>query len=159
MGIGMYRLEFKSDQGRMSLFLVALFALLAIGCTPSTAQPVAAKGVVKTKGGQPCEGAFVVFHPQEKERINDPKPVATADSQGNFVLTTFAQNDGAIPGEYGITIVWPAKAGAEKEFSLSGEGGSGGADQLAGRYGNPKAPVIKISVPKEGAQDLQLIVE
>jgi hypothetical protein len=155
----MNRLEIKSDTGRTYPFLIVLFALMAIGCTPSKVQPVAAKGVVKTKGGQPCDGAFVVFHPQEKERINDPKPVATADPQGNFVLTTFAQNDGAIPGEYGITIVWPGKAGAEKEFSLSGEGGNAGADQLAGRYGNPRAPAIKISVPKEGAQDLQLIVE
>jgi hypothetical protein len=119
---------------------------------------VAVRGVVKTKSGQPCDGALVVFHPQAKDRLNDPKPVATTDSSGNFSLTTFAENDGAVPGDYGVTIVWPAKSG-QSELSLSGEGSSGGKDQLNGRYGDPRSPQIQVTVPASGKSDLALEVD
>lgn len=130
-----------------------------VGCSPAGVAPVPARGVVKTKSGTACEGALVVFHPQEKARVNDPKPVATADAEGNFVLTTMALNDGAVPGEYGVTVVWPSKSSDEREFSLSGEGGGGGADQLGGRYGDPRTPVIKLTIPVQGATDIHLQVE
>ncbi|MFN7733780.1 MAG: hypothetical protein ACK5OB_17925 [Pirellula sp.] len=138
----------------------AAWSMLAmLGCSPTGVAPVPARGVVKTKSGTPCEGALVVFHPQEKGRVNDPKPVATADASGNFVLTTMALNDGAVPGDYGVTVVWPSKSNGERELSLSGEGGGGGADQLGGRYGDPRTPAIKLTIPAQGNTDIQLQVE
>ena len=105
---------------------LALLCLFALGCTPSASGPVATKGTVKTKSGRPCDNALVVFHPLEKERLNDAKPVGKTDSNGSFVLTTFAENDGAIPGEYGITIVWPGQEAKSSKLSITGEGGAGG---------------------------------
>ena len=138
-----------------------MFVVLAatIGCGPSTPKTAVVTGIVKTKDGRPCESAFVVFHPQEKGRLNAPKPFATADAQGAIALTTFAQGDGALPGDYGVTIVWPGKEKG-REFSLSSEGGSGaGADQLQGRYGDPKNPKIKVSIPDAGNPSLVLEVD
>ncbi len=145
----------RKRTGRLCAVPAAALLLLSFtACTGSNPSVVAASGLVKTKDGRPCEGAFIVFHPQEKERINDPKPVATADAMGKFVLTTFASQDGARPGEYGITVVWPGAASSESQFSLSGESGNSGPDQLKGQYGDPRSPVLHFTIPDSGATDM-----
>jgi hypothetical protein len=107
--------------------------------------------------GQPCGGALVVFHPAEKGRENDPKPVATTKDDGTFTLSTFGENDGASAGEYGVTVVWNASAKSGK-LSLGSEG-DGGADKLGGRYGDPRSPKLKASVTAAGPNQVVLAVE
>ncbi len=137
-----------------------LFLLcLATGCGSSEPTPVSTKGVVKTKSGRPCDNALVVFHPLDQGRVNDPKPVATTNAEGQFVLTTFAVNDGAIPGEYAVTVVWPGQDAKTSKMSMTGEGGAVGADQLKGKFGNPSKPLLKVTVPKEGAIALTFEVD
>lgn len=126
------------------LCFVAGVAALMVGVTGcgNSAPPMAVvNGQVVTADGDPCGNALVVFHPRGEGKVNGPKPVATADDQGRFVLTTHVKDDGAEPGEYGVTIVWnqPEK---ESKFSLSGEGGGGGPDKLSGRYGDPSNPKL-----------------
>ncbi len=137
----------------------ALLLSFVLGCAPSEPTPVATKGVVKTKNGRPCDNALVVFHPLEQSRMNDPKPVAKTNSDGRFVLTTFAENDGALPGEYAITVVWPGKEAKPSKLSMTGEGVAEGADQLKGKFGNPSKPLLKATIPKEGAPELSLEVD
>ena len=136
--------------------------ILAAGCS----QPVKtapSRGVIKTSKGQPCEKALIVFHPTEAKRINDPKPLAISDSTGAFVVRTFGTDDGAIPGEYGVTVVWQAEPAGEKpKMSLFGdeEGGRNvGPDRLKGKYGDPKKPRIKITIPSGGDPNLSIQVE
>jgi hypothetical protein len=140
-------------------FALTVCLTAAVGCSVGSPSPVPVKGTVKTKKGQPCSNALVVFHPTEAERINGPKPVATADNDGRFVLTTTVLEDGAMPGEYSITVVWPGKSAAAGKMSLSGEGEAVGADQLKGKYGNPSQPLLKASVPSQGLPELILEVE
>jgi hypothetical protein len=135
-----------------------LILLVSMGCSPTGVQPVATRGVVKTRSGEPCNGALVVFHPTEKDRLQDAKPVATADASGNFVLTTFALNDGALPGEYGVTVVWPGESTGGGEFSLSSESNSS-QDRLGGRYGDPRTPVLRVTIPSTGSEPIELQVE
>ena len=130
-----------------------------LGCSPSKPQTFQAKGTIKTSQGEACAGALIVFHPMEKERLNDPKPVATADESGNFVLRTYAMDDGAVAGEYGVTIVWPGKPSGAAEFSLSSEGAGSGPDRLGGRYGKPTEPVIKVTIPSGGDPNISLQVD
>ena len=124
---------------------VLVLSILIAGCGESEIAMVPVKGEVVTADGVPCDGALVVFHPQDEGKVNGPKPVATADENGQFVLTTNQQDDGAEPGKYGVTVVWnqPAK---ESKFSLSGEGGGGGPDKLGGRYGDPSNPLLQAVV-------------
>ena len=131
---------------------------LVAGCSGSAVKTVPAKGTIKTAQGEACANALIVFHPLEKSRLNDPKPVATADASGGFVLRTFAMDDGAVPGEYGVTVVWPGDQG-EKTLSLSGEGNSAGPDRLRGKYGNPKQPLLKVTIPPSGDSNISLQVE
>ena len=126
----------------MSFLIGTMLMLGIVGCG-STNQITPVSGKITYKGA-PCDGALVVFHPLAGERLNDPKPVATTSPDGVYRLTLFAENDGAIPGEYGVTIVWNALE-REPKMSLSGEG-SAGSDRLKGKYGNPVSPKLKAKV-------------
>jgi len=139
--------------------VAVLVATGLVGCgRPGKPAPAPVSGKVVTKQGKECDGALVVFHPSAPGRSADAKPVGTTSTDGSFSLTTFETGDGALPGEYGVTIVWPGST-KSAQIALSSEGGGGGADQLAGRYGDPRSPRIMISVPKEGLPDLRLEVE
>ena len=138
---------------------VLVLLLMTAGCSNSQPKTASVKGVIKTKQGQACDKALIVFHPLEKSRVNDAKPVAIAESNGEFVVRTHTIDDGAAPGEYGVTVVWPGDSSGKQEFSLSGEGNGSGADRLGGRYGNPKDPKIKVTVPASGTPDLRIEVD
>jgi hypothetical protein len=130
-----------------------------VGCGSATGpRPVAVSGKVATAAGKPCDGALVVLHPRAADRVNAAKPVATAAEDGTFRLTTAKPDDGAIPGEYGVTVVWPERA-APGKMSLSSEGGGGGRDRLGGRYGNPGQPKITVTIPPEGEKSLTITVD
>lgn len=140
--------------------LITVLVTGAAGCQRGPVRPATAPvaGRVATKDGTPCDGALVVLHPKAPGRSGDAKPVGKTADDGSFSLTTYEANDGAVPGPYGVTIVWPAKAN-EAKMSLSGEGGGGGADRLGGRYGDPAAPKVSVDVPKEGLPALLIEVE
>ena len=139
---------------------VAALAAVVVGCQRGPVRPATAPvaGRVVTKDGSPCDGALVVFHPSAPGRGTDAKPVGKTADDGAFSLTTYEAGDGAVPGSYGVTVVWPGKP-KEAKMSLSGEGGGGSVDRLAGRYGDPASPKITADVPKEGLPDLVVEVE
>ena len=93
-----------------------------VGCGGGPSKPARApvSGKVVTKGGKDCDGALVVFHASAQGRATDAKPVGTTGADGAFALTSFETNDGAIPGDYCVTIVWPASTKSAK-ISLSSE--------------------------------------
>jgi len=143
--------------------LTCLFAAmmgLSLGCGKSTPTTSEVRGTIKTQAGAPCDGAFLVFHPQEQARVNDAKPLAIADAEGNFVVRTFSETDGAVPGEYAVTVVWP-EAAKEKKMSLSdeGQGGvGGGPDRLNAAYGDPKTTTIKVTIAAQANEPLVVTV-
>ena len=68
------------------------------GCGPDTPTTVEVMGTVTYKN-QPVEGAAVMF-----QSTTGKPATGETDSQGKFKLRTFGENDGAIPGEYVVTI-------------------------------------------------------
>jgi len=87
----------------VGLFLVCA-AILVSGCKkPVDNRPARAKATVTvTYRGAPVEGATVTLHPSTQ----DGKPAfGRTDAQGRAVLGTFDAGDGAIPGDYGVTVV------------------------------------------------------
>lgn len=126
-----------------------LFSLT--GCDDS-AKPktVAATGSVTFKKKSPAAGALLVFHPSDpalEKRIGG-KPFATVKEDGTYILTTYAEGDGAPEGDYGVTVQWQSKA-KEGKLSLGSEGGGGGASLInEAKYGNPQKPFQKVTVKK-----------
>ena len=129
--------------------------LLVLGCSGDGRPPALKAGGKVVYQGKPANGALVVFHPQGKDRENGPKPVATTADDGSFQLTTYNENDGAPAGDYLATIVWNQSGSKTPTFSIS-EGGSGGADKLGGKYGNPKGSTLKFAVTSQGPNDFAI---
>jgi hypothetical protein len=73
--------------------------------------------LVKVKGqlmldGKPVEGASISFQPVEN---TGPQAQAMTDEDGNFRLSTFAEGDGAMPGEYKVIILPPGRRAPPQE--------------------------------------------
>ncbi len=78
--------------------LVALVAVSLAGCGEKTGTlPISGKVTYQNK---PVANARVTFHSKSGARPAD----GLTDSAGRFQLGTFMAGDGALPGEYGVTI-------------------------------------------------------
>jgi hypothetical protein len=80
-------------------WLVGVTLLTAAACGGS-AKPVKVAGRI-TLDGQPLTGATVVFTPADG---NGNIASGRTNSDGEFRLTTFNTDDGAVPGDYKITV-------------------------------------------------------
>lgn len=132
-------------------FLFALLVSSLAGCGGgSRPDPVPAGGKVAYRKSTIPAGALVVFHPADPatEKAIGGKPFAKVKDDGTFELTTYAEGDGAPPGDYGVTIDW-RPAGKAGKFAL-GDGGAdaGGAPKLNAKYSNPGTPAFKVTVKK-----------
>jgi hypothetical protein len=90
------------------------------------------EGVV-TLDGQPVDGAIVSFLPDEK---GGRAASGTTARDGSFRLTTYKQDDGALPGDYRVTVTLiPAddeeEDGKTKEETPAREQGEDGKDMMA----------------------------
>jgi hypothetical protein len=82
----------------LALLLLGLMCLVGCGGAKSKTYPV--EGTV-TLDDVPVEGATVTFNP-----ITEGAVIATGrtDDKGVFHLTTYTSGDGAVAGEYAVTI-------------------------------------------------------
>lgn len=83
----------------VSRWLLGVVLLAAAACGGS-AKPVKLSGRV-TLDGEPLAGATVVFTPADG---GGNVASGRTDTDGEFRLTTFSINDGAVPGDYKVTI-------------------------------------------------------
>ncbi|MEW4453021.1 hypothetical protein AB1L30_10115 [Bremerella sp. JC817] len=95
--------------------------------------------------GKPAAHAELTFH--RKEPLQDASgrdlfPYAIVQDDGKFAVLTNADGDGAPPGEYAITVVWP-------KITIEGGEETFGPDMLRGRYRDPGTPVTTIVVTEQ----------
>ena len=121
------------------------------GCSPASTRPklVPVSGTVKFKGA-PLANATVTFVPEGSSPRN---PYGTTDKDGNFQLTSYDTNDGAVPGDYIVLIVAkPADGKKPEERTASdmialGPGGSLKAeDTVPTKYADKKTSDLKRSI-------------
>jgi hypothetical protein len=79
---------------------LATAVVLAVAGCGSKGSPVKVEGVV-TLDGKPMAGATVNFSPADDH--GNPA-FGLTDSAGAFRLTTFRSEDGALPGDYKVTV-------------------------------------------------------
>ncbi len=114
---------------------LVLVALVAVGCGggASDKPKVAAVSGTVTYKGQPVEGADVSFWKEGAPRAATGK----TDAKGNFQLTTFDPNDGAIIGNHTVTVVKVAAAATMNAADMAS--------------GTTKAPEVKDPLPAKYA--------
>jgi hypothetical protein len=78
-----------------SVTVLLLFAV--VGCTKSEMVPVTG---TLTLNGQPADNATVLFNPDGPGRM----ATGYTDASGKFALSTAAPSDGAMPGNYVVTL-------------------------------------------------------
>jgi hypothetical protein len=79
--------------------LVAALVLAVPGCS-GEGRPVKVNGVV-TLDGKPLSDAVVRFIPEDK---NGREATGVTGADGTFRLSTFRSHDGALPGQYKVTV-------------------------------------------------------
>lgn len=86
------------------LLLVAMTGLVAAGCGSegrTGSDPVFPVSGVVTYRGQPVAGADVTFFNAEKNR----SAFGRTNDKGEYKLTTFNANDGAVEGQHAVTVM------------------------------------------------------
>jgi len=129
-------------RGAITGALTALF--VASGCAKRgwlETYPVTGAVLVD---GQPVKDVMVTFHPKEIVGDRPYLPSGRTNENGEFNLATFVSGDGAPPGEYAVTIVWPVR---HNPISTLWEG-----DKLNGRYSDRTKTTFRVTVQKEPLQ-------
>lgn len=129
---------------RLSLNLLVL--LLFVGCNSGPVRPVCQPVHGRlTFEKQPLAEAQLVFHPLNSSFV--PLPTAMTRADGQFDVTTWADNDGAPLGEYLVTVEWKQliQQGEEKVRS--------GKNMLPAIYADAKKSPLRCII-KEGDNTL-----
>jgi hypothetical protein len=120
---------------RILLQFGLFFALpTAIGCGGGKDGLCPVRGKVLVNG-QAAERVVVTLHPLGGGTVGR-RSMATTEADGSFQISTSGPGDGAPPGEYAVTLVWP-------EYNAAGDPGP---DRLKGRYATPAKAFTKIAV-------------
>lgn len=130
-----------------ALVTIAVLGFL-IGCSQSKGPvclPVSGKVSYK---GKPLAEAMVVLHPLDGSVEGDHKPIARSAADGTFSLTTFKDNDGAPPGQYGITVELRAPQTIGEEVVRNG------AHLLPVKYSKPETSGLKFAVELQGSNEI-----
>ena len=87
--------------------MAATVLVAAIGCGNSGVVPTT--GMIRSEG-QALSGGKVIFTP-----VGQLRPaVGEIESDGSFVLRTFKEDDGAMPGKYRVTVVADLEVGGKE---------------------------------------------
>lgn len=155
----------------MRRLAVMMATVLFLGCGGASDAPQLAKvsGTV-TMGGNPVVDATVTFH---LDGEGAPRPgMGKTDASGNFRITTFNNNDGAIVGTHIVTVAKIEANPAESSGDMDMEGEAYGAAMNAAasetedrkqvfpeEYATKATSPLKITVPAGGNDDVQLDLE
>jgi hypothetical protein len=115
-------------------------------------KPVPVSGIVLYKQ-QPVAGATVVFHPEGHAHA----ATGQTDAAGKFQLQTLKPNDGAVPGEYKVTVrKVEVQAGAEEEMTQVDDTSSPEQRSLLpDHYGGTESTDLTASVTEGGANNFE----
>jgi hypothetical protein len=123
----------------------ALLALTCSACAKDTRKPVfPAQGKVLLDG-KPLPRAFLVFHPLNDSDPHAIRPLAHAEDDGTFTVSTYDAEDGAPAGEYAVTVEWRRQATKDDDAPPP--------NLLPDRYARPTTSALRVKIV-EGENDL-----
>ena len=136
----MYSTTKKRGRGRQLGWMLALSisaVTLLVGCLGTSApKTINVKGKV-TYQDQPVTLGYVSFVPVEPAEGYPSRPASgTINADGTYQLSSFGENDGAVPGKYQVAIVsktggpTPEEPEAVEEWTIPKKYGSPGESGL-----------------------------
>lgn len=165
----------KNSQYMFAMLLLAV----SVGCGGDRPPLATARGTVTLNGGA-VPGATVSFVPVEGGRA----ATAMTDSEGNYEINTYGDEDGAIVGDHYVAVM---KVGGKGADMLEQESYSEDTDEMTGanslspnlggvdgdneetvdieamtdylvpkRYMDPRNSGLRVTVPPEGSERLNL---
>lgn len=132
-----------------SLFGLAICLLVACGCAPAGSAPTAKVSGVLTRKGNPVPNASVTFTPSSGRPAN-----GVTDAEGKFTLSTFASDDGAVPGAHRVSVA----SMAIPPMPGTPEAAKAGANQeeFPAKYSNPDTSGLVAEVKPGQRNDIKL---
>jgi hypothetical protein len=122
--------------------LVTFAVLGAAGCDNGRKPVYPVRGTLTDADGKPMRGAIVTFCPAASVLDNDGKPAGFCDDEGNFSLTTYANDDGAPAGDYVVTLEWRVATDTPTRPRKPPP------DRLNGRFSNPAGSPLRATIVK-----------
>jgi hypothetical protein len=102
------------------------------GLVGDTKYPVEGEVLIQ---GEPRANVSVQFwHQDPSIQGNDRYPTGMTDAQGRFRLSSYAFQDGAVPGDYVVTFSWMSSTDID------------GMDLLDGAWGDPESSPFRATV-------------
>lgn len=141
---------FRSSFRVVLATLLAPLALLA-GCTAQEPKPKLVPVRVKVLSGEkPAVGALVTLH-SEAPSLWTPRGVVEAD--GTLVPGVAQGSDGAAPGRYRVTVLWPRGIETQsREQQLQAAFSGDVADRFEGKLADPKTTTLSLTVEPAGGE-------
>jgi hypothetical protein len=129
--------------------VAAIVAVCVVGCTKS--ETVSVTGTVTLKG-KPAEQAEVLFNPKSNGRL----ATGVTDAEGKFKLSTAKPDDGAVPGEYVVTLAeyYPP----DKPPALP-RGGGLLPSRFPPKYADPAQSPLSVIVDRAGKNEFQFDIK
>jgi hypothetical protein len=148
----------KNDP-RHAIVLAMVALVTAVGCENKDANlplRVPVSGVV-TFENQPLANATVIFYPTSHEHT----ATAMTDENGRYELQTFRPGDGAVPGQFSVTVrkvevkAGRTSGGDETNDDGGDTGGEGGPPAverslIPAKYGSIGTSMLKADVAETG---------
>ena len=139
---------------RMTAFFILTVQIFSAGCESSLEPVFVVQGTLLV-GGEPAANAAVAFHPAQT--ANKPHrgicAVAKTDANGAYRLSTFSSGDGALPGDYIVTVIWLDDSIPFDECDCDDPTKH---DRLRGAYANPQKSPLRATVQSR-SNDIALI--
>ncbi|MEX2175352.1 MAG: carboxypeptidase-like regulatory domain-containing protein [Pirellulaceae bacterium] len=125
---------------RASALFLGMAAVFLLGC--GSASPVSAGGTVTYKGA-PVANARIGFIPKTVDGAAKGEMASgETDAEGKFTVTTKSPGDGAVPGEYTVTVAPNAAEATENDYSLPPP------PPYPGHYSDPGTSSLKVTVKR-----------
>jgi hypothetical protein len=147
-----------------STFLFSVVLSLVAGCSAREGSATAPVTGAVTYQNAPVEGATVVFAPT----AGGKPATGVTDAQGRYVLSTFAVKDGAVPGEYKVSVTktqmeGPTMSDEERNRFLQEHPGAippapVSKNLLPARYLSPQSSDLTVTVTN-GDNDIPLALK
>jgi len=120
--------------------LVCLALSATGGCSRETKLPCHPVRGQVLLNDRPLAEAVVVFHALAPSPLPAPKPLAYTDADGRFAMTTLRSGDGAMIGEYAVTVELRESRPSGEETARDGR------NVLPARYAKPETSSFRYHV-------------